>query len=262
MFLTIEQIKVALNILEEYHIFLGTDFLVFKQANVPIGSMIIIPIDAESKKFMDEYYKPQKSSTFYYRPMRSTQKEHRWLRNDFPGSGAQSTRTRGQIANALLHKQDTQLWGWDNNYVQILKTALKIRKKLPILALAVWLYRERDFDEIITKIDLINKFIDEFQITDEEKVTLFSVDVPVDAQGKQLLQDKRITWEELEEIIGPPPDSKPGEGGTLTYLTLIEVGPVGELEFAPAERLNLITGDNGLGKTFRNRSGAPALAGG
>ena len=40
------------------------------------------------------------------------------------------------------------------------------------------------------------------------------------------------------------------KGGTLSLLELRGVGPAKVLRFEPAERVNLITGDNGLGKTF------------
>jgi hypothetical protein len=39
-------------------------------------------------------------------------------------------------------------------------------------------------------------------------------------------------------------------GATLQLLKLTDVGPAEEFEFEPAPRLNIITGDNGLGKTF------------
>jgi predicted ATPase len=54
----------------------------------------------------------------------------------------------------------------------------------------------------------------------------------------------------LESDVGRPPDAKPEEGGTLTFLGLEGIGPMHRLEFSPAERLSIITGDNGLGKTF------------
>src|SRR5271156_6117879 len=44
---------------------------------------------------------------------------------------------------------------------------------------------------------------------------------------------------------------KPGrESPVLEYLHLKNVGPAPEMEMALAPRLNLITGDNGLGKSF------------
>jgi len=51
-------------------------------------------------------------------------------------------------------------------------------------------------------------------------------------------------------ITGKTSDVPPQGKGTLTYLRLRGVGPAKEIEFAPAERISLITGDNGLGKTF------------
>ena len=44
--------------------------------------------------------------------------------------------------------------------------------------------------------------------------------------------------------------TKPNRGGTLSLLELQGVGPARKMRFEPAERVNLITGDNGLGKTF------------
>jgi predicted ATPase len=250
MFLNIEQIKIALEILENYHMFFGTDFLVFKQGAIPIGQKANFPIETETRKFMDMYYKPQKSSSYYYRPMRSARKKDRWLTKKFPGGTAQKTRTQSGIAKALLHDKDTQLWGWNNEYVQILQSQLGTKEKLAIFALAVWLYREREFNKKTTAQDLVDLFREDFQITEAEEDCLFDLNIPKQAQGKELLQAQKVTWEDLELLIGSPPDSQPGEGGTLTYLELIEIGPTSELEFIPAERLNLITGDNGLGKTF------------
>lgn len=250
MFITLDQIKIALEFLEKYHIFFGTNFLSFKKGNIPVGDKINFPIDTELRKFMNEHYKPKKSSTYYYRPMRSVRKKEKWVTSKFPGGTAQKTRTTGDFAKAFIHETGTQLWGWQKDYMKILQTKLGVHERLPMFSLAVWLYREKNLDQNTTPKDVVAAFVQEFQITDEEIEYLFDPEIPADAQRTPLLQDKKVSWEELETIIGSPPDSLPGEGGTLTYLALKEVGPVTDLEFIPAERLNLITGDNGLGKTF------------
>jgi len=54
----------------------------------------------------------------------------------------------------------------------------------------------------------------------------------------------------LLQHVDPTPDATPEEGGTLRTLSLHDVGPSRILEFNPAERLSIVTGDNGLGKTF------------
>ncbi len=45
-------------------------------------------------------------------------------------------------------------------------------------------------------------------------------------------------------------DAAPARGGRLAYVRVQGAGPVSPLEVEPAERLTLIAGDNGLGKTF------------
>ena len=64
-----------------------------------------------------------------------------------------------------------------------------------------------------------------------------------------LFGEEKITWEKLKTIIGTP-ENEPEESGVLEYLEISGVGPARELIFEPAERLNLLAGDNGLGKSF------------
>ena len=249
MFIPIEILIKSLNEIIVFHMFYGTTFLVFKKGEIPVSSTKNFAIDMEERKFLDQHYKPKRSSSWYYRPMRPTQKDRFWLDSRYPGSGSQSTRTRGKIAAAFIHESNTQIWGWQKNYIDILATQLPKSKKIPVLYLAIWLYREQDWDSSTTAINIIEAFIEEFHITETEINQLFDISVPIDIPSPFLQADK-ITWEDLEEVIGSPPDAQPGEGGTLTYLSMQGIGPAEELEFVPAERLNLITGDNGLGKTF------------
>lgn len=53
--------------------------------------------------------------------------------------------------------------------------------------------------------------------------------------------------EKIAEILHLEP---PINEGMLSYLQLSEVGPFKQLTFEPGRRLNIITGDNGFGKTF------------
>ncbi|NET57946.1 MAG: AAA family ATPase [Symploca sp. SIO2E6] len=56
--------------------------------------------------------------------------------------------------------------------------------------------------------------------------------------------------QEKQTFISKPPNSDAEEGGTLKFLEIQGVGPANQLAFQPGNRLSLITGDNGLGKTF------------
>lgn len=249
MFISIKTLKKALDKIVGFHMFYGTTFLVFKKGELPVGTTKSFAIDTEERKFLDQYYKPKRSSSWYYRPMRPTQRDRFWLNSRYAGSGSQSTRTRGKIAAALIHESNTKIWGWQKNYIDILAAQLPNNRKIPLFYLATWLYRERDWDSNTTAINIMETFIHEFYITEIEISVLFDDSVPSDIPIPFLQVDK-LTWEDLEEVIISPPDAQPGEGGTLTYLSMQGTGPAEELEFIPAERLNLITGDNGLGKTF------------
>jgi len=65
----------------------------------------------------------------------------------------------------------------------------------------------------------------------------------------------------MREQILSTTDSQKENDAILSYLGLQCVGPADHLEFEPSERINLITGDNGLGKTFLLETAWWALTG-
>ena len=201
--------------------------------------------------FLDRYYKPNKKSAYYFRIFRISDKSKFWLGPDYPFSGSQSTRTR-KFGGAFIHHMNTDVWGWHSDYVQTLKLHLYRGKPIPAFHLAVWLYREREWPHKTTAEDIVRTVLREFKITKAEKKELFDVSFPSTLDPNSLFQDEEVAWEELRKSMGLPsaPDVPPDEGGTLSLLELRGVGPATELRFEPSERVNLITGDNGLGKTF------------
>jgi hypothetical protein len=251
MYLQAEIILRALEELEQLHPFYGITFLVFKKYEIPIGTTKEISIDSLERAFMDEYYKPFEESSWYYRVFRPNNPNKQWLDAKYPGGGSQSTRTRGPIAQSLIHNTDEPLlWGWKQNYVDILSERLYRGKKIPVFYLATWLYRQRKWDNNTTPQDIIDTFINEFNITHDEIKELFDVTVPSNLDKITIFDTKPVQVKDLIPIIGIPPDL-PGEGGgILSYLELQGVGPAESLRFEPNRRINLITGDNGLGKTF------------
>jgi hypothetical protein len=249
MFLGIDQIRNSLSRLEQVHPFYGITFLVLKRARLPIESTIEFSLDAENKAFLDLYYKPNKDSVYYYRVFRISDKNKHWLEPDYPSSGLQSINTR-QFRAAFNHPTGSRIWGWRENYLEILKSQLYRRRKIPAFHLAVWLYREREWSLETSVESIIEFFLQDFLITREEKTELFDVSAPDLKKSSQLFQEYKVTWEELRAFLGKPPDAVPEEGGTLTFLEIQGVGPAKQLTFEPGRRLSIITGDNGLGKTF------------
>jgi hypothetical protein len=257
MFLNISQIEEALTRLKSIHPFYGIVFLVCKRENLPVGDPIPFPISTKETEFLEQYYKPNRSSEFFYRVFRTSNKEKHWVHwKKYASSTLQSIRTQTVFAKAFIHEPRSDKWGWGMNYLDVLRSNLLQNlppyrgEKVPLFYLAVWLYREREWAIDATAKDVIDTFIKEFHISELEKENIFEVSVPISLYPNLLFQETMVTWEDLREIIGLPPDAKPEEGAALRFLELREIGPAAIFRYEPADRLNIITGDNSLGKTF------------
>src|SRR6185503_2519038 len=114
-------VKESLKRLEAVQPFFGLTFLVFKKNQLPVDSTFEFPINAEDKKFLDEYYKPAPESTYYYRVFRTSDKNKHWIASDYPYSGLQAIRTQ-TFGKAFIHPTGSHIWGWAPDYVKTLKS--------------------------------------------------------------------------------------------------------------------------------------------
>jgi predicted ATPase len=237
----------SLGQLSVLHPFFGITFLVCKQAKLPVGKKVSFPINNAENEFLLQYYHPDLRSKYFFQPFKSVS---RWLSPKYPSSGSQSVRTRGQLAAAFLHDRGTDQWGWSRSYINVLQARLEQEGHgfVPVFWLAVWLFRNRTFPEGTTSAKLVRTLVREFFISDRESEVLCDVSVP--DLTYDILAPDPFTDDLLLRSLEPPPDATPREGGTLRVLQLTNVGPAKQLAFTPAERLSIITGDNGLGKTF------------
>jgi hypothetical protein len=249
MYLRPDIVGRAIDELAHLHPFFGITFLVCKKEKLPIGSSQPFLINNAEEVFLKEYYRPNLGSKFFFQPFKTSQGA-RWLSQRYPSTGSQKTRTAGLLSTAFIHKRATNLWGWRSEYVQVLQEKLEQDKtgRVPAFWLAAWLFRNRDWKPRTRPSDVTLTLLKEFFITETERKSLFQSTVPD-------LSDPFLTGELFQESailkdFEPPPDAFPGEGGTLRELRLRNVGPVPEADFLPAERISIITGDNGLGKTF------------
>ncbi|HEV2498434.1 MAG TPA: AAA family ATPase [Terriglobia bacterium] len=251
MYLSPKLIRQAVTGLGDIHPFFGITYLVCKRDMLPVGKMIEFPINKAEEEFLRQHYKPDLKSDYYFQPFRTSSRQGRWLSHKYPHSGSQKTRTSGELSKAFLHTRATNLWGWQNNYVKVLRSKMDIDKteRIPAFWLAVWLYRERDWPKATTGAVIVRQFLKEFRITDGEQEELFRTTVP-DIAPDFLMPEPYTDDQLLRFDIGQAPDAAPEEGGTLQHLEISGIGPTHKLEFNPAERLSVITGDNGLGKTF------------
>lgn len=245
MYFTADYILKAIDALKVVHPFHGITFLACKKANLPVGEEIEFPMDSFTKSFLEEYHRVDPDSKWYFQPYKSTKD---WLKYDYAASGLQAINTQ-TFGPAFLHQSNTRIWGWRDTYVSFLQSKLAQKKLIPALYLAIWLYKEESWDVGTGFQQIIDKFKDDFHIDNREE-ELFDMTLPVDCDLEALFQEEPCSWIDLRKNLSSPPDAKPDEGGTLAYLKIQGLGPAERLEFKPASRLSLITGDNGLGKTF------------
>lgn len=250
MYLRQDIVMRAVERLGELHPFFGITFLVCKRHNLPVGKKVPIPINNAEEEFLREYYHPDLKSKYYFQPFKTSSRQGRWLSPKYPSSGSQSTRTRGHFAAAFLHDRDTDRWGWSASYIDVLRSKLDQDDsgRVPAFWLAAWLFRNRNWQDRTSPATIAKTILREFSITDREVEELFQT-TPPDLPDA-VLTPERFDDAQFLQSFEPAPDAAPKEGGTLRLLQLRNVGPSKQLDFTPAERLSIITGDNGLGKTF------------
>lgn len=244
------QIEESLNYLVPHSIFFGTTFLVLKRAGAPVGSKMKLRLDAENKIFLDQFYRLHPKSKHYFRVFRQNEKAKDWLQPKYPSTSLQAINTQ-TFRDALLHEKNDNTWGRARDYVdQLVKKLRRGSVRIPLFHLAVWIYKETGFDTRLTKNDVTNIFARDFLLTHEELDKLFQNDVDSAWSEEQSFQEQPVRWHEILASRSRPKDVPAESSGTLNYLEARNVGPVQPFVFQPSRRLNLITGDNGLGKTF------------
>jgi predicted ATPase len=246
MYFSEDQILASLKELERVHPFYGITFFACKQANLPVGESINFKMDSITLSLMKKHHRIDLSSKYFYQPYKSVKK---WVRQDYPSSGLQAINTQ-TFKDAFIHEGHTSIWAWAQDYVSFLADKLKGYAPLPAFHLAVWFYRSFEWPDGTTLKGVVDKLIIDFNVTNEELDELFDLAVPQKLPLADIFQLNKVTRNELLASLDPPPDAKPDEGGTLTYLELFGLGPAKKLLLKPAKRLTLITGDNGLGKSF------------
>ena len=248
MFVSISQIEESLKHLEPIHSRLLITFMVCKRHHLPVGRETEYDISKWDREFLEQYYKPDKKSKYYYQV--SIFGMNKWVDSRYPFFAYQGIQTREDSKSAFIHRGKVQSWGWKTDYVQTLKKQLikDENNRIPVFHLAIWLYREREWNADTTAQDIVKAFLDEFNISPDEQRELFDLSVPDTVDTETLFYKDKVSWEELQQVIGLPPDAR--SEGTLSLLELRGIGPARVLDLEPADRVNLITGDNGLGKTF------------
>ncbi|MGH8536062.1 MAG: AAA family ATPase [Gammaproteobacteria bacterium] len=244
-YFTPQRVAASISALVGVHPFYGITFLACKKGGLPIGRAVVFPLDAETDKFLRQYHRIDPGSDWFFQPFKFSDAAKKWVRPDYSAKGLQAINTQ-TFGPAFIHERNTRIWGWAPNYVQ----KLLRDRKIPAFDLLVWVFRDREWPEGVTADHVVQTFLLDFQITKEEESNLFHLDPPAPSEIARAFQPNKPIWKDISLFIPSPPDAKPDQGGTLAYLETRGLGPADVFILEPADRLTLITGDNGLGKSF------------
>jgi len=244
MFISREQLESSIDSLKNVHPFFGIPFLAFKKHNLPAGSTRPVSTTSIFNDILSTYYRPFTGYDGFYHPFSSTKSSQRWHPPWYGITSIQrlTTDTFGEV---FIHKKNTSDWGWKLDYIHDLNLKREF-KPIPAFHLAVWLYRNKDLGQAPNRADLQTALFNDFNITEYEHI-LFDQGLPLEPSN--WLSQKPVTEEDLLGILGYPPGFFT-QDAVLRSLDLKQIGPASHFHYEPASRLNIITGDNSLGKTF------------
>ena len=226
--------------------FFGTCYLAFKRLGVPVGSTTSLVFARVNREFLEEHYHPSATHAGFYHPFHASGTKPGWVSEEYARTSLQRI-AKNTFQSALIHPSNSDQWGWVDNYVDRLAEHLD-RKGIPAFELAIWLYQRRELPSGCTPESLVDMLFTQHNISAAEQEILFDLTVPnVDDDW---LDANSLSDADVLDIIGYPPEEHSDRASSLLELTLSNVGPARHFKYEPTSRLNLVTGDNSLGKTF------------
>ncbi len=234
----------------EVHPFIGITLLACKRHGLSVGSMDDVSIDMLTKAHLETHHRIDRRSSYFFQPFRSAAW---WVTEKYPSSGLQTVNTQ-TFSDVFIHTRAKRKWGLQESYIAEVEKILKqqnVASNIPADALAVWLYKGADVGNISGYEELVQLFFDQYKITSKEQSHLFSNR----AMGNALPEAAAFIDEPLEMIaviqeLPDPPDTESEGGRTIASLQLTNIGPAQEMSITFGQRLTIVTGDNGLGKSF------------
>ncbi len=249
MYIAGETLSSAIKNLRGVHAFFGFAFPAFKRAGLPVGFSADVNFSSVMNGYLDLYFRPFQAVSKYYSPFSSSRPGDTWLAERYGNTSLQRI-VADTFSQAFLHEKGTSKWGWVKNYVNVLEEKIEKSKegKIPLLSLACWLYRDVDFGKDLTRVSLAQRLISDFFLTEDELSRLFFVEA--EHQLKLIASEVPLSVEETEGVLGSPPGVFSRKGARLNSLGIRSVGPLFSVDYCPSARLNIVTGDNSLGKSL------------
>ncbi len=251
MYLTAQAVTDAIRVLSErVHPFLGITFLACKAHGLSIGNDENVSVDRLTHEHLNKFHRLDRKSEHFFQPFRSVQQ---WVSPRYASTGLQTANTQ-TFSSVFLHKKRSSRWGFAEDYLSRIQQILhedNLPEKVPSWPLAIWLLKGVELGSNADPRGLLEIFYEQFRITESERSQLFEDDFSglPSADGDYFSDEPLVVSSVLQEF-DPPPDRESERGTALTSLKIEFSGLSPKLEIEFGERLSLITGDNGLGKSF------------
>lgn len=251
MYLSADAVLKAISVLHaEVHPFMGITFVACKRYGLSVGSVDDVSLDTLTRKHMDEHHRIDRRSAHYFQPFRSAAF---WVVEKYPSSGLQTINTQ-TFGSIFLHPRNTRKWGFEPSYLEKLEAILREigrTPKVPVDALATWLFKDSDLGEVSDFDSLVQLFFDTYEITEAEKKRIFSARSMSDLlTAEAAFSSEPLEMTAVTRQLPEPPDAQAEGGRTIAALRLKNAGPAREMQLDFGQRLTIVTGDNGLGKSF------------
>lgn len=250
MYLTTDAVLSAIQVLRaKVHPFVGITYLACKHKGLSVGKTDAVSLDLITRAHMDTHHRVDRRSNYYFQPFRGSPRS--WVTDRYPSTGLQTVNTQ-TFASAFIHPRNSPRWGFQSDYIDRIIATLEEKNfpyRLPADALGVWLFKDTDLGDISTVEELVARFFRDYNITTAEADTLFAArEMPVDATSAFSSEPLEMTA--VLRRLPEAPDAELEGGRAITSLRLENVGPAREMELEFGQRLTIVTGDNGLGKSF------------
>ena len=249
MFLSAEIVRWAIERLHENcHPFVGITLLASKRKGMPVGKTADMSLDAVTKHHLEMYHRLDPKSEFFFQPFKSPRY---WVAATYSSSGLQAINTQ-TFKDVFLHPRNTRKWGLSEGYIDKISNCIQEARgygPASLVAMAIWVGKEIHWDSDADIESVVRHFRETFNISDEEIEKLFDASSSPQ-KSKEVACDNFLDLKAIAYDHAIPPDAPSQTEGTLTSILLTAVGPAREFCLDFGERLTLVAGDNGLGKSF------------
>ena len=252
MYLSAQAVLTAIQVLRTHvHPFMGITFVACKKLGLKVGTTDDVSLDTVTRNHMERHHKIDRRSDYYFQPFKGSATW--WVVGRYPSTGLQTVNTQTFLP-AFIHPHGTKQWGFSPDYLTAISAILRQRKmpaSVPADALAVWLFKDEDLSAIDSYEALVDRFFSEYNVTEDEQASLFSDRRPdLLAPQSAAFVDQPLEMTSVLRGLEEPPDAEAEVGRTITSLRLSNAGPARMMEIDFGSRLSIVTGDNGLGKSF------------